>query len=58
MGSNYATGPILHERFIVAQVSKPAVSPISKSANRTTSGGQQVWKSAVQFLDRKPIPAL
>ena len=33
---------------IVAQVSKPAVSPISKSAGRATSRGQRVWKPAIQ----------
>ena len=32
----------------VAQISKPAVSPISKSASRTTSYGRQVWKPAIQ----------
>ena len=36
---------------IVAQVSKPAVSPISKSANRTTSCDQQVWKPALWCHD-------
>ncbi|HTV41747.1 MAG TPA: metallophosphoesterase [Candidatus Sulfotelmatobacter sp.] len=29
----------------VAQVSKPAVSPISKSADRATSSHQQIWKT-------------
>ena len=45
-------------RGTVAQVSKPAVSPISKSANRTTScnppiskpATQQTWKSALRFI--------
>ncbi|HEX3623849.1 MAG TPA: alpha-N-acetylglucosaminidase [Verrucomicrobiae bacterium] len=39
-------------RSIVAQVSKPAVSPISKSASRTTTNGGQVWKSVLRFLRR------
>src|SRR5438094_7130562 len=32
----------------VAPVSKPAVSPTSESARRTTAGGSQVWKPAIQ----------
>ena len=32
----------------VAQVSKPAVSPISKSAGRANSNGARVWKPAIQ----------
>jgi len=49
----------------VAQVSKPAVSPISKSANRTTLCDRQVWKLAIgslasarirQSLSRLPRP--
>jgi hypothetical protein len=32
----------------VPQVSKPAVSPISKSADRTTSCDWRVWKPAIQ----------
>ncbi len=33
---------------IVAQVSKPAVSPISKSAASESSRGVRVWKPAIQ----------
>ncbi|MGH7980047.1 MAG: hypothetical protein ACREE6_11795, partial [Limisphaerales bacterium] len=32
----------------VAQVSKPAVSPISKSPGRAGANGSQVWKPALQ----------
>jgi hypothetical protein len=32
----------------VAQVSKPAVSPISKSAGRARSNDLRVWKPAIQ----------
>ena len=35
-------------RLTVAQVSKPAVSPISKSASRTTTNDSQVWKPAIR----------
>jgi hypothetical protein len=33
---------------VVAQVSKPAVSPTSKSAARWSSDGLRIWKSATQ----------
>ena len=33
---------------VVAQVSKPAVSPIFKSADRPATQGTQVWKPAIQ----------
>ncbi len=36
--------------FFVAQVSKPAVSPISKSASHTTTNDLQVWKVAIGSL--------
>jgi len=36
------------QRFDVAQVSKPAVSPTSKSARHSLSCGAQVWKPAIQ----------
>jgi ribose transport system substrate-binding protein len=37
-------------RSTVPQVSKPAVSPISKSASRTTTADSQVWKPALQQI--------
>jgi hypothetical protein len=50
-----ATRPIAAHRWgevkpdvLVAQVSKPAVSPISKSADRGMSPPARTWKSALQ----------
>src|SRR6266480_7650338 len=44
------------ERFSdVAQVSKPAVSPISKSAARVMSRGWQVWKPATQQTGKSAL---
>jgi Glycosyl hydrolases family 2, sugar binding domain len=40
----------MNRAIIVAQVSKPAVSPISKSASRTTTNDRQVWKPALPGL--------
>src|ERR1700685_2655046 len=45
----------LRRRKTVAQVSKPAVSPISKSAARATLCAGPVWKPAIQQARR---PAL
>jgi hypothetical protein len=42
--ANLCTSP----RSKVAQVSKPAVSPISKSAGAQTYQRSQVWKLAIQ----------
>ncbi|PYJ96812.1 MAG: hypothetical protein DME21_10440 [Verrucomicrobia bacterium] len=42
----------------VAQVSKPAVSPISKSAARVMSRGSRVWKPATQQTGKSAILAL
>jgi len=39
---------MLKQARLVAQVSKPAVSPISKSARRPNAHGSQVWKAAIQ----------
>jgi len=39
---------------VVAQVSKPAVSPTSKSAARWSSDGLRIWKSATQPSAAKP----
>src|SRR5213080_1686385 len=42
----------------VAQVSKPAVSPISKSATRVMSRGSRVWKPATQQTGKSALRAL
>jgi hypothetical protein len=42
----------------VAQVSKPAVSPISKSAWRAMSCGLRVWKPAIQQTWKSALQAL
>ena len=42
-------------RSTVSQVSKPAISPISKSASRTTLRDRQVWKSAIQQTRRSAV---
>src|SRR5437660_1460001 len=42
----------------VAQVSKPAVSPISKSAARVMSCGSRVWKPAIQQTGKSALRAL
>src|SRR5258705_7488147 len=41
---------------IVAQVSKPAVSPTSKSAGRAKCSGPQVWKPATQQTWKSALP--
>src|SRR5947208_5428271 len=41
---------------VVAQVSKPAVSPISKSAGRVISCHLRVWKPAIRRSAAKPQP--
>jgi hypothetical protein len=52
------------ERLAVAQVSKPAVSPLSKSADRGLSDGvrlvdgSQVWKPAAQQTGKSALPGL
>src|SRR4051812_44076807 len=43
---------------LVAQVSKPAVSPISKSAGLGTSRARQVWKPPIQQTRRSALPVL
>src|SRR2546429_561663 len=44
------------ERFYgVAQVSKPAVSPISKSAARAMSRGPRVWKPAIRQTGKSAL---
>ena len=45
---NYIRRILTLTRRFVAQVSKPAVSPISKSAVRATSCALRVWKPAIQ----------
>src|SRR5437762_3426667 len=42
----------------VAQVSQPAVSPISKSAAQVMSRGSRVWKSATQQTGKSALPAV
>src|SRR5437879_10119643 len=47
------------ERFSgVAQVSQPAVSPISKSAARVMSRAWQVWKPATQQTGKSALTAV
>jgi hypothetical protein len=47
-GDIQAPLPVDRLRRSVAQVSKPAVSPTSKSAGSRDSNGLQVWKPAIQ----------
>jgi len=46
-----------HHAISVAQVSKPAVSPISKSAARDVAGGSRVWKPATQQTWKSALQA-